>query len=425
MADTAIRVNQLWKGYDIDVSEKRSDTLGQSVAHFSSAFVRLFKRRSETERIWALRDVTFSVDQGETIGIIGNNGAGKSTLLKILSKITEPTSGEAVLRGRVSSLLEVGTGFHSQLTGRENIYLNGAILGMPKRYIDRKFDEIVAFAELDKFIDTPVKHYSSGMWSRLGFAVAAHLDSEILLVDEALAVGDALFQKRCLGKMGEVAQEGRTILFVSHNMQAIQSLCQRAMLLDEGRLITMGEPREVTARYLNSDDALILKRRWDQFDTAPGNEEVRLQRAQIVIEDQDTKSGELTIHSPFKIEFQYWNLKPDSILSLTVLIYHQDGNLAFATMSLTDPKWSRRPLPQGLFQSVCYVPGDLLNDGTYLVEVKFVKNASVLVYRVPSVLIFKVEDEIRGEGEWFGKFSGAVRPRLRWETEHLSEVGIP
>jgi len=233
MTDIAIRVENLSKLYHIGRARQRHDTLRDAL---SAAFRRPASRaaRREDETLWALRDVSFEVQRGEVVGIIGRNGAGKSTLLKILSRITEPTSGRAEIHGRVGSLLEVGTGFHPELTGRENVYLNGAILGMHRTEIDRKFDEIVAFAEIEKFLDTPVKHYSSGMYVRLAFAVAAHLDPEILLVDEVLAVGDAAFQRKCLGKMDSVGKEGRTVLFVSHNMAAVTNLCDWGLLLDAG-----------------------------------------------------------------------------------------------------------------------------------------------------------------------------------------------
>ncbi|MCL4486509.1 MAG: ABC transporter ATP-binding protein [Chloroflexi bacterium] len=249
MTDLAIHVENLGKRYKIGALQKRHDTLRDALA---GAFKRLnvpTLERSNDAHIWALKDVSFDVKRGEVVGIIGRNGAGKSTLLKILSRITKPTEGLVDIHGRVGSLLEVGTGFHPELTGRENIYLNGAILGMHRVDIDRKFDEIVAFAEIEKFIDTPVKHYSSGMYVRLAFAVAAHLEPEILLVDEVLAVGDAAFQKKCLGKMGDVAKEGRTILFVSHNLEAIQRICQKAMMLEDGRVAQSGNTRDVVEVY--------------------------------------------------------------------------------------------------------------------------------------------------------------------------------
>ncbi len=249
MSDIAIRVENLSKRYRIGALQQRHDTLRDAlVAAFN---VGTFER-SNVETLWVLRDVSFEVQRGEVVGIIGRNGAGKTTLLKILSRITEPTSGRAEIHGRVGSLLEVGTGFHPELTGRENIYLNGAILGMKKAEIERKFDEIVAFAEIEKFLDTPVKRYSSGMYVRLAFAVAAHLEPEILLVDEVLAVGDAAFQKKCLGKMDDVTRGGRTVLFVSHNMGAVQHLCGRGLVLESGRIVFEGRTRGAVERYLSS-----------------------------------------------------------------------------------------------------------------------------------------------------------------------------
>ncbi len=259
MSDVAIRVENLGKRYRIGGRQERYKRFTETVMDTLTAPIHRLRNLGKPvppeENLWALKDVSLEIKRGEAVGIIGRNGAGKSTLLKILSRITEPTTGRVELHGRVGSLLEVGTGFHPELTGRENIYLNGAILGMRRAEIDRKFDEIVAFAEIEKFLDTPVKRYSSGMYVRLAFAVAAHLEPEILLVDEVLAVGDAEFQKKCLGKMGEVAGEGRTVLFVSHNMNAITSLCQQAVLLHRGRLLSSGNVADVTKAYLTFGSA--------------------------------------------------------------------------------------------------------------------------------------------------------------------------
>src|SRR6266581_5828920 len=257
MSETAIQVENVSKLYHIG---KRTPykTVRESLMNVLSAPSRLSRRlrktktcRADETELWALRDVSFEVKQGEVVGLIGRNGAGKSTLLKVLSRITEPTAGRITIRGRVGSLLEVGTGFHPELTGRENILLNGAILGMRRAEITRKFDQIVAFAEIDKFIDTPVKHYSSGMYTRLAFAVAAHLEPEILIVDEVLAVGDAQFQKKCLGKMGDVAHEGRTVLFVSHNMTSVLNLCTRCVFMEKGSVSQTGTTEAVVSAYLN------------------------------------------------------------------------------------------------------------------------------------------------------------------------------
>ena len=287
MSDVVIRAERLSKLYRIGQREKFTTLRDVISRTFTAPFRRWFKNnqneivsnyQSSTSNnyIWALKDVSFEVKQGEVVGIIGRNGAGKSTLLKILARITEPTEGYAEVRGRVGSLLEVGTGFHPELTGRENIYLSGAVLGMKKREIDRKFDEIVAFAEMEKFIDTPVKYYSSGMYVRLAFAVAAHLDPEILLVDEVLAVGDAAFQKKCLGKMGDVAKEGRTVLFVSHNMAAIENLCSRAILLESGQIVSEGETKTIINLYLQSITENITSTSLENITNRKGNGKIRL-----------------------------------------------------------------------------------------------------------------------------------------------------
>jgi ABC-type polysaccharide/polyol phosphate transport system ATPase subunit len=258
MSDTIITVNQLSKLYRLNQLRPKHNTLRDALVDGMGAPARRLRRRGRPkldqseQLLWALKDLSFEVKLGEVVGIIGRNGAGKSTLLKILSRITEPTSGQAIVQGRVGSLLEVGTGFHPELSGRENIYLNGAILGMRRAEIERKFDEIVAFAEVERFLDTPVKRYSSGMYVRLAFAVAAHLEPEVLVVDEVLAVGDAAFQKKCLGKMGDVAQQGRTVLFVSHNMNAVQRLCPKSILLERGRLLEFGPSDEVITKYWTS-----------------------------------------------------------------------------------------------------------------------------------------------------------------------------
>ena len=277
-----VRVEKVGKQYRLGKREASYGTLRESIMNaVSTPFKRLRSRNgnSTAEILWALKNLSFVVEPGEVVGVIGRNGAGKSTLLKVLCRITEPTTGRVELYGRVASLLEVGTGFHPELTGRENIYLNGAILGMRKAEIERKFDEIVAFAELEKFLDTPVKRYSSGMYMRLAFAVASHLEPEILVIDEVLAVGDATFQKKCLGKLDEVAKQGRTVLFVSHNMVAVQSLCSRAVWLDRGEIQNQGPAKEVISQYLKTYLSMRAEQKWDDISTAPGNEQVRIQRA--------------------------------------------------------------------------------------------------------------------------------------------------
>jgi len=371
--------------------------------------------------MWALKDVSFTVKEGEVLGIIGRNGAGKSTLLKILTRITEPTSGRALIYGRVASLLEVGTGFHPELTGRENIYLSGAIRGMKKAEIGRRFDEIVAFSEIGQYLDTPVKRYSSGMYVRLAFAVAAHLEPEILLIDEVLAVGDAQFQKKCLGKMGDVASGGRTVLFVSHNMTAVQSLCEQAMWLEHGTVTGRGKSSQVVAEYLLSCfGAGQSDRVWDDPATAPGNDTIRLRRVGIDV-DQASPSGLITMEMPFRVEVEYWNQVPSACLGVTLHVVNEQGVVAFTTGSACDPVWRGRPLPVGLYRSACHIPGNLLNSGRYRVLLLVVRDLARIVYRHDDALTFDVVDMTERLSGWQGREPGVLQPRLKWTTERIGE----
>jgi lipopolysaccharide transport system ATP-binding protein len=365
-------------------------------------------RRPKDETFWALEDVSLEVRQGEVLGLIGRNGAGKTTLLKILSRITKPTTGWAEIHGRVGSLLEVGTGFHPELTGRENTFLSGAILGMGKSEIARKFDEIVAFAELEQFIDTPVKHYSSGMYVRLAFAVAAHLEPEILFVDEVLAVGDAAFQKKCLGKMGNVSREGRTIVFVSHNMTALLKLCTRVLWLNGGRVVEAGDPRKVIDHYLQTNAVANLESVWEDNLTAPGNERVRLRSVRVIAQ---TDPGEpITVHTPLRIEFTYWNYIPNAALNVSMLLNNLEEVCVFNVGS------GLARLPAGLIRHTLEIPGDFLNVGSYYVNMIIVKDASVGILYQNNVVAFEVvEGEV--QGNWYGQWPGAVRPKLKWKSE--------
>ena len=375
------------------------------------------------EELWALRDVSFTVEQGEVLGIIGRNGAGKSTLLKILSRVTAPTSGKIKVKGRIASLLEVGTGFHPELTGRENIYLNGAILGMRRDEITRKFDEIVDFAEVEKFIDTPVKRYSSGMYVRLAFAVAAHLDPEILVGDEVGAGGDAEFQKKCFGKMGEVATEGRTVLFVSHNMVAVQTLCQRALWLDSGQLKTQGAVSQIVTTYLRSGLAEdnTSERIWPDMATAPGNETVLLHR--IAVRPEDGKPGDmLTMQMPIRIDVEYWNLLSAVHLHATLHVYNDQGIIAFTTGTLDlDPVLHVQP-PTGLFRSVCHIPGNLLNSGFHRVDLLMVRGSQMANFQLNEAIGFEVIDNSERKFAWYGREPGVLCPQIAWSTELRSSV---
>lgn len=377
----------------------------------------VFSPPLQNEELWALKDISFDVQRGEVVGLIGRNGAGKSTLLKILSRITEPSEGRAELRGRVASLLEVGTGFHGDLTGRENIFLSGAILGMHRAEITRKFDEIVAFAEVERFIDTPVKYYSSGMYVRLAFAVAAHLEPEILLVDEVLAVGDAAFQKKCLGKMGDVATAGRTILFVSHNMTAVENLCPRVLWLHDGGVRREGPAKEVIGRYLEASYTAQTLQVWEDIRQAPGNEIVRLHRA-CVRPAVGELSAPITVKTPFVLEFDYWDLRGREPLRATFNLYNQEGVLVFAAgIPQVVPML---PAPGvGLYRCSYSIPGDLLNDGRYRVRFHIMEEGLRLIFWTEDILVFDVAESAALRAEWFGKWSGVVRPALECRTQLL------
>ena len=325
MSSTVIRAEGLGKQYRVGERE-RYLALRDILMRAVQSPLKLF-RPAQSELMWALRDVSLQVQQGEVIGIVGRNGSGKTTLLKILSRVTRPTTGFAEVHGRMGTLLEVGTGFHPELTGRENVFLSGAILGMSKREMDRKFDEIVAFAEVEKFIDTPLKHFSTGMQMRLAFAVAAHLEPEILLVDEVLAVGDATFQKKCLGKMGDVSRQGRTIFFVSHNMTALRSLCSRAVWLDSGHVIEVGDAGNVIDSYLQKQVATNLESAWQDDNTAPGDHRVRLRSVRVI--PLGDSGGQITVQTPLRMEFTYWNYTPGAVLNISIFLNNLEGMCIF------------------------------------------------------------------------------------------------
>lgn len=427
MNDIVIKAENLCKLYRIGSATHVSKTFREAITETVAAPFRRIRNAfsppisndvNASELIWALKGVSFEVKRGEVVGIIGRNGAGKSTLLKILSRITEPTEGKVILRGRAGSLLEVGTGFHSELTGEENIYLSGTILGMSSNEISRKYDEIVAFAEIEKFIHTPVKYYSSGMYMRLAFAVAAHLETEILLVDEVLAVGDDEFQKKCLGKMGDIAKAGRTVLFVSHNMVAVQSLCKKVMLLDKGELVQNGPANQIVSNYLKySLSSTQMDQIWENKGEAPGCEEVRLHR--ISIQTNDQVSNMITMETPFLIIVEYWNEIPATCLHITLHIRNEQGIVAFTTGSSQEPGWNGQSLEKGLYRSSCHIPKNLLNSGRHSIAVLVVKNLSNVIYVSEDALVFDVIDNRERSGGWFGKEPGVVQPYLDWKTEYL------
>jgi lipopolysaccharide transport system ATP-binding protein len=356
------------------------------------------------QSIWALKDISFEVEHGEVLGFIGNNGAGKSTLLKIISRITLPTSGCIYGKGRIASLLEVGTGFHFELTGRENIFLNGNILGMKKHEIASRLDEIISFSELERFIDTPVKRYSSGMYMRLAFAVAAHLDPEILIVDEVLAVGDAEFQRKCLGKMKEVSkQQGKTVLFVSHNMQALKNLCHRTIALHEGKIIEEGKPEIVIGNYLKRQQNNFVHQSYDAPENAPGNNYIRIKKVELIPQYQDGLNV-IDIRTPLHVHFEFWykDAEPGNLV-VGLHLFNIAGDCIFDVAS--EPhKYSN-----GLIEGSCDIPGNFLNDGSYYISIVFVKNTTQRLFYFETCLAFEVED-YRSNTAWFGKWIGYVRP---------------
>ena len=411
MNEVVIRAEHLGKRYRIGGQQAGYKTLRESLMSALQAPAHwIGQAHQEQPTIWALDDVSFEIHRGEAVGIIGRNGAGKSTLLKILARITRPTRGRAELIGRVGALLEVGTGFHGELTGRENVFLNGAILGMGRREIARKFDEIVDFAGVTQFLDTPVKYYSSGMYVRLAFAVAAHLEPEILVVDEVLAVGDAEFQKKCLSKMGTASVEGRTVLFVSHNMSAVQDLCRTAFWLDRGRVVFSGDTRTTVAAYLSKHAREIKEHRWDDLRTAPGNETVRVVYAAVEAEPGHD-AHYWTVETPLKLTFRFINYRPDLPLYLNFQVYNQDGVCIFNTAS------PRQHYPGGEVEGTCKIPGDFLNNSSYTVtfQVHYRGTFGVIV---EDALVFEINDVGR-EGQTYhdyGKWSGATRPKLDWQV---------
>jgi lipopolysaccharide transport system ATP-binding protein len=411
----AIDVEGLSKKYRLGEYHAAYGTLRESLVHAGRRLAGREHHRAQAE-LWALQDVTFEVPEGQVLGVIGRNGAGKSTLLKILTRITAPTSGRAEIRGRVGSLLEVGTGFNQELTGRENVYLNGAILGMKRREIDRRFDDILEFSGVERFIDTPVKRYSSGMYVRLAFAVAAHLEPEILLVDEVLAVGDAEFQARCLGRMEDFGDGGRTVLFVSHNMQAVAQLCHTAVLLDGGRLVRQGPSEEIVAHYLQTSAGAGSSQTWPE-DESPGDKLVRLRSVRIVDTEGETVDY-VDVRRPVGIELGFTVLERGGPPVVPKIKVTTAGRVAFNAMD-TDPRW-HRVSPPGDYVATAWIPGNLLNEGLVGVDAAICSIDSPKLHHHVSVheaVSFHVQDPAQGDssrGVFTGQWRGVVRPLLEW-----------
>jgi len=369
--------------------------------------------KGTSNMVWSLKDINFEIQQGDAVGIIGKNGAGKSTLLKVLSRVTTPTTGNIKVKGRIASLLEVGTGFHPELTGKENIYLNGAILGMRKHEIKKHFDAIVDFAGVERYIDTPVKRYSSGMYVRLAFAVAAHLESEILIVDEVLAVGDAEFQKKCLGKMGDVSRgEGRTVLFVSHNMAAVKSLCSKGIVLQNGNLRFTGSSIEAVNFYQKSADSDLSFEHQGEIESAPGNSNIRILKATI----SSTKNEVISISTGFNIQIKFFNYKPNINLSLGIVLTSVDEVvISELPCFITENKDSKT----GVYLINFPVPANLLNAGSYYISLLFGENQREILYRQNQVLQFEILNETIGTNS--SPLPGFIRLNSRAECTFLIE----
>jgi lipopolysaccharide transport system ATP-binding protein len=419
MSDIAIRVNGLSKQYRIGAKQERTTRLGEVITKALSSPIEgirnLWRPVSEDELIWALRGISFEAHEGETIGIIGRNGAGKSTLLKILARITNPTEGRAELYGRVGALLEVGTGFHQELTGRENIYLKGAMLGMKRHEITRKLDDIVQFAEIGAFIDTPVKRFSSGMGMRLAFAVSAHLDAEVMIVDEVLAVGDIAFQNKCLGKMDEVTQTGRTVLFVSHNMSSINRLCGRTLWMDNGQIVMDGETSQVIEGYLTANSSQEGSRIWPEGFSNRGVDDFKV-RAIRIVSQQGAVTSSLSILDPFTVEIDYEVRKKLPFARVGFQIATTSGVVVFETYDADNDAYSGA-VQQGHYTARCEVPAPLLNSGYYFINLNAGIPRMRSLAKAEGVLTCEVVD-VGAQGAYMSVGRGGlIRANFKWTRE--------
>jgi lipopolysaccharide transport system ATP-binding protein len=416
MDDYAVRAVGLGKMYRIGGTRQRYGTIRDAI---TAAALRPIERLRNpgaathvSDDLWALKDVDFEVVHGDAVGIIGRNGAGKTTLLKILSHITEPTEGKVEINGRVGSLLEVGTGFHPELTGRENIQLNGAILGMTRAEIRSKFDEIVEFSEIGRFLDTPVKRYSSGMYVRLAFAVAAHLEPEILIVDEVLAVGDVAFQKKCLGKMEDVTGRGRTVLFVSHNMTAVRSLCRTAVQIEAGKVVDTGDAGEVVGRYLAQQAGEKASVRWDD-SRAPGDKTARL-RCVEVLDQSGEVANVVTTNLPFDVRMEFDLSELDEAFCVGFDLTSSDGTVVLRSLQTDTAREEWPELGLGRNSLACTIPAGLLNEGRYFVMPRLSLHARRWIVHGDGVISFQVHRDT--ESPYTLNRPGAVAPTFRWRT---------
>lgn len=418
MTKPAIKVEGLCKEYVVGSAQQAHSTFYDLLSHSLKAPFKRMRNlggtNDEVNRFWALKDVNFEVNPGEVLGVIGRNGAGKSTLLKILSRITAPTSGRVTVQGRMASLLEVGTGFHPELSGRENIYLNATILGMTQKEVARKFDAIVDFSGVEKFLDTPVKRYSSGMYVRLAFAVAAHVEADILLVDEVLAVGDAEFQKRCMGMMGDVARGGRTVLFVSHNLTALRNLCTTGLLLQGGQVDAFGNIGDVLNQYAtgrggNNDGIVELT---DTHAT-----KVACVRRVAVLPLDESRNSPLSVTSSFKISVQVEVRKPETAVGVFLSCFDSNQNRVFSTGSFFNAELNDVKLGAGLHDFACIVPAHLLNNDQYSLDVSLILNRNEVILEESAVVSFNVQDDAVGVDGWHWPILGIIRPELHWSIK--------
>ncbi len=432
-SDVAVKVRGLSKRYRIGEQDKLEDNLFKSVLQTIKKPISNYKKYRSfyefdevgeaedepTNVLWALKDINFDVPEGQVMGIVGANGAGKSTLLKVLTGITPPTTGQINIRGRVSSLLEVGTGFHPELTGRENVFLNGTMLGMKKNEVRQKFDEIIDFSGIEKFLDTPVKRYSSGMRVRLAFAVAAHLEPEVLIIDEVLAVGDATFQRKCLNKMDDSSKQGRTVLFVSHNLPAVTRLCTRAILLQEGKIILDGGASEIVSAYLRDADREVALASWSEED-APGDDVARLRSVRVIDPHGETPNT-FDIRHPIGLEMKYSVGESGHQLLPHYMVLNDQGLTMFTALE-TQPEWQGKTRNAGEYTTVAWIPGNLLGSGRFYLSAVMASMAPFQNhFYAPEAVAFNIEDnfEVDGaRGVYTGAMDGVIRPKLEWETEY-------
>ena len=431
--DIVIQVNNISKRYRVGSTDEKHDTLvGKTLSFLTSPFrnflnikkLTSFENDQDSDIIWALKDITFEVREGEILGLIGGNGAGKSTLLKVLSKIVYPTNGSIMTKGKIGSLLEVGTGFHPDLTGRENTYLNGTLLGMTKKNVDDKFDSIVDFSGVKKHIDTPVKRYSSGMKVRLAFAVAAHLEPEILLIDEVLAVGDTDFQKKCLGKMDEISKQGRTIIFVSHNMPSILRLCTRVILLEDGKFKSDGKPNDIVLKYLNKDNKISSSKSWKKNNTQPGNQYVRLHSIKAITTNDDDNISGFDIRKKIGVKICYEIISNEHNITPNISVYNEKYDLIFNAIDTRKSDNTHI----GNYISTAWIPGNFLSEGKFYIDILLITMSHktsirhVQEEKIISVDVIDTGGEDSAKGSFTGEWGGMVRPLLKWENNYFKNI---